>query len=198
VNHLTTSPNRTATRPTSATRAFRPWWRWMLTFAAFPPAGYLGWLLAGHVDSSSAAALAGVVTGAVLGFGQWLLLRRRGVTLRWAWNSAVGLGIGLTVGGALVGFETDRVSLAVMGAVSGLAVGLAQAGAVRAGLSSVLTWGGTTAALWALGWVISSYVIDPADQWPVFGASGALVVTFVQSTFIERVLPLQAKTQKVT
>ena len=75
--------------------------------------------------------------------------------------TAVALGIGLTVGAALVGFETDRVSLAVMGAVSGLAVGLAQAGAVRSGLSSVLTWGGTTAALWALGWVISSFVHRP-------------------------------------
>ncbi len=198
MSYLTTSPSTITTRPPSPTRSFRPWWGWMLTFAAFPPAGLLGWLLAGHVDSAFAAALDGAVTGAVLGFGQWLLLRRRGVTIRWAWNTAVGLGIGLTVGGALVGFETDRVSLAVMGAVSGLAVGLAQAGAVRAGMSSVLTWGGATAALWALGWVISSYVIDPADQWPVFGASGALVVTFVQSMFIVRVLSLPAKTQKVT
>ena len=178
--------------------SLRPWWPWLATFAAFPPAGYLGWILAGHVDSPSAAALAGVVTGAVLGLGQWLLLRRRGVSLRWASATAVGLGIGLTVGAALVGFETDRVSLAVMGAVSGVTVGIAQAGAVRARRSSVLTWGGTTAALWALGWTVSSFVVDPADQWPIFGASGALVVTLVQSTFIERVLSLPPKPEKVT
>lgn len=170
----------------------------MLTALAFPPAGYLGWLLAGHVDSPSAAALAGVVTGAVLGGGQWLVLRRRGVTLRWATATAVAFGIGLTVGAAVVGYDTDRVSLAVMGAVSGLAVGVAQARSVRSSMSSVLTWGGTTGALWALGWVISSFVIDPADQWPVFGASGAIVVTLMQSMFIERVLPLRPKAQKVT
>ncbi len=133
----------------------------MLTALAIPPAGYLGWLLAGHVDSASAAALAGVVTGAVLGLGQWLLLRRRGVTLRWASATAAALGIGLTVGAAVVGFETDRVSLAVMGAVSGLAVGIAQARAVRSAMSSVLTWGGTTGALWALGWIVSSFVDRP-------------------------------------
>ena len=76
---LTTSPTLITTRPSSATRSFRPWWRWMLTVLAIPPAGYLGWLVAGHVDSASAAALAGVVTGAAVGLGQWLVLRRRGV-----------------------------------------------------------------------------------------------------------------------
>jgi len=198
VSPLTTSPTRTTTRPSSATPSHRPWWRWMLAALAYPPAGYVGWLLAGHVDSSSAAALAGVVTGALLGLGQWLVLRRRNVSSGWVPATAVSLGIGLTVGAALVGFETDRTSLAVMGVVSGVAVGVAQARAARAGLSSLLTWGGTTGALWALGWVISSFVIDPADQWPVFGASGAIVVTLVQSTFIERVLALPTKTRKVT
>ena len=195
---LTTSPDRTTTQPSSATRSSRPWWRWMLTAFAVPPAGYLGWLVAGHVDSASAAALAGVVTGFLVGGGQWLLLRRRGVTLRWAAATAVAFGIGLTVGGALVGYETDRVSLAVMGAVSGLAVGIAQASALRAGRTSIVTWGGTTGALWALGWIVSSFVIDPAEQWPIFGISGALLVTFAQSAFIERVLPLQPTTQKVS
>ena len=162
MSHLTTSPNRTTTRPSSATRSFRPWWRWMLTALAFPPAGYLGWLLAGHVDSASAAASAGVVTGAVLGARPVAAAsppRRHppmGVrTPRWASASASPSAPRSSA------IETDRVSLAVMGAVSGLAVGLAQAGAVRSGMSSVLTWGGTTGALWALGWIVSSFVDRP-------------------------------------
>jgi drug/metabolite transporter (DMT)-like permease len=185
----------TAPHPVSRSRrtSLRPWWPWLASFAAFPPAGYLGWLLAGHVDSASAAAVAGVVTGAVLGLGQWLLLRRRGVDLRWATATAAALGVGLTAGAAIVGYDTDRVSLAVMGAISGLTVGVAQAAAIRSRLASVLVWGGTTAALWALGWVVSSGVIDPTDQWPIFGASGAIAVTLLQSTFIERILPLEAK-----
>lgn len=122
----------------------------------------------------------------------------RGVSLRWASATAVALGVGLTVGAGVVGYETDRASLAVMGALSGVAVVVAQPRAVRSGTTPVLTWGGTTGALWALGWVISSFAIDPADQWPIFGASGAIVVCLLQSTFIERVLPFQPKTQKVT
>ena len=196
--------NTTITAPHPIARqkraSLRPWWPWLLTFAAFPPAGYVGWLVAGHVDSASAAAVAGVVTGALLGVGQWLLLRRRGVDLRWAAATAAALGVGLAVGAAVVGYDTDRVSLAVMGAISGVTVGVAQAAAIRSRLSSILVWGGTSAALWALGWVVSSGVIDPTDQWPIFGASGALIVTLVQSTFIERVLPLEAKgaTSKAT
>ncbi len=198
MSSVTAAPDPTTAHPSSAARSLRPWWRWMLTFAAFPPAGYAGWLLAGHVDSVWAAAVNGVVTGALLGAGQWLLLRRRGVDTRWAIATAMALGVGLTVGAAIVGYDIDRASLAGMGAISGLAVGAAQAAALRSRLSSVLLWGATTAALWALGWVISAGVIDPADQWPIFGASGALVVTFVQSAFIERVLPLHPETQKVT
>ena len=186
----------TSARHTRASR--RPWWPWLVTFAAFPPAGYVGWLLAGHVDSASAAALAGIVTGALLGLGQWLLLRRRGVHLGWVPATAAALGVGLTVGAAIVGYDTDRVSLSVMGAVSGLTVGVTQAAAVRARRSSVAIWGATTAALWGIGWIVSSGVIDPADQWPIFGASGAIVVTLVQSTFIERILSLTPKTAKAT
>ncbi len=47
--------------------------------------------------------------------------------------------------------------------------------------------------LWPLGWTLSSGVIDVAEQWPIFGASGAIAVALLQSTFIERVLPLEAK-----
>ena len=171
-------------------RALRPWWAWVITFAAFPPAGYLGRVVAGRVDTAFAALLAGVTTGAVLGVGQWLLLRRRGVSFRWAAATAVALGVGLMAGAAVVSYDTGHLDLAVMGAVSGLAVGLAQAAAIGSRHASTLVWGATTAALWALGWQLTSGVIEVADQWPIFGASGALVVTFLQSTFIERVLPL--------
>lgn len=183
----TFSAPRPTTRQSRASR--RPWWPWLATFAAFPPAGLLGWLVAGPVDGASAALVAGVVTGAVLGFGQWLLLRRRGVTAHWATATAVGLGIGLLAGAAFVDYATDRPSLAVMGAISGLGTGVAQAAVLRGRRSSILAWGATTAALWAPAWVISSYVIDAADQWPVFGASGAIVTCLVQSTFIGRFIP---------
>ena len=87
-----------------------------------------------------------------------------------------------------------------MGAVSGLAVGTRPSGVAASRMPPASSPGaGTTGALWALGWVIS-YLrgIDAAEQWAIFGPPAPSLVTFVQSTFIERVLPLQAKTQKVT
>lgn len=54
-----------------------------------------------------------------------------------------------------------------------------------------------TAALWAIGWAVTAGAgIDSAEQWLVFGASGALVVAFLQSLFIKRVLPIGANTGK--
>jgi len=79
-----------------------------------------------------------------------------------------------------------------MGAVSGLAVGLLQAIAVWATARQAIVWGGATAGLSAVAWLPSSGVIDVANQWPIFGLSGALVVAFLQSLFITRVLPTTA------
>ena len=86
----------------SVRRSFRPWWRWMLTALAFPVAGEVGHLVAGRVDSVSAAAVGGVVTGAGLGAAQWALLRRRGVSVRWIPATALGLAVGLAIGAPLV------------------------------------------------------------------------------------------------
>ena len=110
----------------SPRRSFRPWWRWLLTALAFPPAGFIAHVVAGRVDSVSAAVLNGVIAGAGIGAAQWALLRHRDVSLAWIAATAVGLGAGLAAGAALVSYRTDITSLALMGAVSGLGVGIAQ------------------------------------------------------------------------
>ena len=92
--------------------------------------------------------LGGVVTGAGVGAAQWALLRHRGVSARWIAATAVGLAAGLAVGAALVAYRTDISSLALMGAFSGLGVGLAQ-GVTLGSVKRVLPWGVATAALWA-------------------------------------------------
>ena len=178
-------------------RSLRPWWPWLLTALAFPPAGYLAHGVVGRVEDLPSAALAGIVTGVVLGIGQWLLLRRRDVSARWILATAGGFGVGLAVGAALVSYRTDRPSLALMGAVTGLAVGLLQATALRATARQSIAWGAATAGLFAVGWMLTSGVIDVADQWPVFGLSGALVVALLQCLFITRVLPIAAVAQPI-
>jgi hypothetical protein len=171
-----------ATRPR---KAARPWWPWLLTFAAFPPAGYIGHAVAGAVDSPVSAIVGGAVTGVGLGAAQWALLRRRGVGARWIPTTAVALAVGVAAGAALVSYRTDRPSLAVMGAVCGFVVGAAQ-GAVVGDKRRGIVWAVSTAALWALGWTVSATIgVDVEQQYVVFGGSGALVAALLQAVRVD-------------
>jgi hypothetical protein len=175
-------------------RSFRPWWRWLLTALAFPPAGLVAHAIVGPVDSASSAILAGLVAGAGIGTVQWVLLRHRGVGVGWVPATAVGLSAGLAVGASIVSFRTDVTSLAVMGAVSGLGMGGAQ-GAMLRDAKRMLVWSLATAALWALGWPITvAFGIDVEEQWVNFGASGCLTFAFLQSMIIGAFVPAKALT----
>ena len=174
--------------------AFRPWWRWLLTALAFPPAGLVAHVAAGRVDSASAAVLNGVIAGAGIGTAQWALLRHRDVSPAWIVATAAGLGAGLAAGAALVSYRTDITSLALMGAVTGLGVGIAQ-GATLGNPTRTLGWSAATAALFALGWTVTTAGgIDVSQQWAVFGAYGCTTLALLQSTFIGWFVPAQAVT----
>lgn len=157
----------------------RRWARWVATFIGFPLAGITARVVAGNIDTATAALLGGLAGGAVLGAVQaWIGGIEADERIRWTVATAIGLAVGLSLGSALVGYDTDAASLAVMGAVSGAGVGLAQAVGVRMRLAERLLWAAATPGLWALGWVITAQVITDADrQHAVFGSSGALVVS---------------------
>lgn len=172
----------------------RPWWRWMLVALAFPVAGYTAHAVAGPVDSVSAAILGGVITGAGIGAAQWALLRRRGISVGWIPATAAGLGAGLAAGAALVSYRTDISSLVLMGAICGLAVGLAQ-GAMLGSAKRMLLWTVATAALWAIGWTVTTAGgISVDEQWVVFGAYGAITSTFLQSMIVRTFIPAEVAT----
>jgi hypothetical protein len=200
-------PRRSLVAATDHPRArhrLRPWFGWLLTALAFPPAGYIANAVSGRVDSVPAAVLGGLLAGAGIGAAQWTLLRHRLVSLVWIPATAVGLGAGLAAGAALVSYRTDIVSLALMGAVSGLAVGIAQ-GAVLGNAKRLLLWSATTAALWAIGWTVTTAGgIDVDEQWVVFGAYGAFSSVFLQSVVLGAFVPelsiglAEAPTKKVT
>jgi hypothetical protein len=178
----------TITRPALANpRRSRPSWGWLLTAFAFPPAGYVGHLIAGAVDSPAPALVGGVVTGAAIGAAQWALLRHRAISVRWVLATAVGLAVGVTVGAAAVSYRTDITSLAVAGAVAGLAVGAAQATQLTGSRSQ---WTVLTAALWALGWSVTTAAgVDVEEQYVVFGILGSLSVAAAQAAVLEHFAP---------
>jgi hypothetical protein len=157
----------------------RRWARWVGTFIGFPLAGVTARAVAGNLDSGRAAVVGGLAGGAVLGAAQaWIGGIDRGARTQWAAATAIGLAVGLTSGAALVDYRTNATSLVVMGAISGAAVGLAQASSVPMRFIDRVLWAVATPALWAGGWLITSQVIVDAErQHAVFGSSGALAVS---------------------
>ncbi|MGD9999198.1 MAG: hypothetical protein AB7L17_22850 [Ilumatobacteraceae bacterium] len=159
--------------------ALARWGRWLGSFVGFPLAGVTARLVAGNIDSVTAAAAGGLAGGLVLGAAQAFIA---GIAtkdrVRWIAATGVGLAAGLSAGGASVGFHTDASSLVAMGAISGLAVGLAQAASIAMSTSDRVLWTVATPLLWAGGWAITAQVIVDADrQHAVFGSSGAVAVS---------------------
>jgi hypothetical protein len=177
VSETTTTITAPTKRPTTRTVA-----RWMVSFAGFPLGGLAAMILVGPVNGVARAIAGGLVTGAVLGAAQaWGMQADRRQTLTWIVMTAVGLSVGLAVGSTVVDFGTTLGDLAVQGAISGLAVGAAQALALLPRVGTIaLAWPVYLAAAWAAGWAISTSVgVQVEDQFTVFGAAGAVTVTLL-------------------
>ena len=113
----------------------------------------------------------------------------------WIGASAVGYAVGLAAGAALVGYETDLGALALMGLVSGAALGAAQGLVLtRQGRRALaLPWALAMPALFALGWSVASVTgIGVDDQFTVFGAGGALLFTLLSGLLLARFAPARA------
>ena len=100
--------------------SFRPWYKWLLTALAFPPAGLVAHTSSPARGLGAAAVLNGFIAGAGIGAAQWVAASPPRGRPFWIAATAGGLGAGLAAGAALVSYRTDITSLAVMGAVSGL------------------------------------------------------------------------------
>ena len=174
-----------------------PGWRWVAVWLAFPVAGYIGWFVGGRVDAVDAALVGGALTGTGLGAVQWWAAKGAlGRSAAWIGASAVGYAVGLAAGAALVGYDTDLGALAVMGLVSGAALGGAQGLVLaRHGRRALaLPWALAMPVLFALGWSVASVTgIGVDDQFTVFGAGGALVFMLLSGLLLARFTPAGAQ-----
>jgi hypothetical protein len=152
---------------------------WVATLLAFPFAGLAARAVAGPVDEVWTATLAGAISGAVIGAAQWLALRRIGADPRWILATAVGLAVGLGLAFAIFKYGDTVGALAVVGAVSGLGIGVAQWWLLRGVVGDLAwLWVPATAAAWALGWTVTTAIgVDPDDRWANPGLSGAATIT---------------------
>ena len=183
--NLSTQPAPAAIQLPRTTGA-KPFFIWAgCMVLGIPLAGYLGWGVAGHVDGVVPALIGGALTGAGIGFAQWLMLRRSlHVGLEWIVATSAGLAVGLAIGAAVVGYETTTSQLAIMGAIQGAFVGIAQGMLLRNRFSLWHLWMVAMPVLFSISWVVTDVVIDSAQQFTVFGASGSVVFAILSGLLL--------------
>jgi hypothetical protein len=158
--------------------AARGLWAWpVAVLLGFPIGGLLADIAVDGVDSAGSALAGGLIAGLVIGTAEWFALRR---WISWLWIAAtsVGVAVSLTAGAALVDYGIERGDIVLMGAVTGIGVGVLQALVLaRRGIPGALWWAVVNPPAWALGWLITSYVISSNvdERFTNFGAGGAIV-----------------------
>lgn len=169
---------------------FSTWLLWLVGFLAFPIAGLAGTAVGGRVSNPVSALIGGAVCGIVIGLGQVLVSRRRLNPLIWIPLTGIGLGLGLLLGSTVVDYRTTLAELALMGAITGLVLGAAQAVALPPRVRRRWLWALGVAALWALGWTLTTLVgANVEAQFTNFGVIGAVTFTALSGLLLHFLLP---------
>jgi hypothetical protein len=165
----------------------KAWLLWTAGFVAFIIGGVLAIAVVGRVNDVGSALLGGLVAGAVIGAGQWLVARRLLDPRTWIPATAVAMSIGLAIGAWVVGYGTSLGELALMGAITGIPLGAAQAYLLRDRLANAWVWAAAVPLLWALGWTVTTAGgIDVDQQFAVFGAYGAITFMALSGVLLDR------------
>jgi hypothetical protein len=165
----------------------RAWLLWTAGFVAFIVGGALATAVVGRINDVGSALLGGLIAGAVIGTGQWLVARRLLNPKAWIPATAVAMSIGLGVGAWAVGYGTSLSELALMGAITGIPLGAAQAYLLRDRVANAWVWAAAMPLLWALGWTVSTFIgVSVDQQFAVFGASGAITFMALSGILLDR------------
>lgn len=152
--------------------------RWLPTFLAFPIGGLVAIETLGSLHDPTSAAIGGLVTGAIIGAGQWLALRTAGIGRRWIGVTAAAMAASSAVAAAITGAGTEAADIMLFGLVTGAAVGAAQAPLIAGGPGIAAAWTVVTGGSWSLAWLVTSgIIVDIERGYYSFGAGGAAVAT---------------------
>jgi hypothetical protein len=165
----------------------KAWLLWIAGFVAFIIGGALATAVTGRIDDFRSALVGGLIAGAVIGTGQWLVARRLLDPQTWIPATAVAMSIGLGVGAWAVGYGTSLGELALMGFITGIPLGVAQAYLLRDRLANAWVWAAAMPLLWALGWTVTTAGgIDVDQQFAVFGLYGAITFMALSGVLLDR------------
>jgi hypothetical protein len=173
------------------------WRRWLPTFLAFPLGGELAILTVGSLDDPLSGALGGLLAGAVIGAGQWLALRSRGIGRRWIGYTAATMAAATALAAAVTGAGTELSDVMLTGLIAGTAVGAAQSILLAGGRSASIAWTAVSAAGWSLAWLPTSAIVDIERGYYVFGASGSLLVTGLTGLALRQMAAAEAAEPRV-
>ena len=172
--------------------------RWIPTFLAFPIGGLLSKLVFGSASSVTRAVGGGLVVGLVVGFIQFLAIKKYGVSTSWIIATAIATTLAAFINSYAFSYKFDSTSLAGAGLVAGLLVGLGQSLSQSREIKFVLLWTIATSIAWSLAWFITSKVIvDPEAQYHIFGSSGALVATIALGLVFKFIAPVATLMQSL-
>jgi putative transposase len=98
---------------------------------------------------------------------------------------------GLLLGAPAVGYGGSLSDLAVMGALTGVPLGIAQMIALPRRTRLRWAWAVAMPALWALGWTVTTVAgVAVSDQFAIFGAFGASTFTALSGLLLHVMLPV--------
>ena len=182
---------------TPRTTLIRAWLLWTTGFLALPVGGYAGTLITGRIDDLLSAVTGGAAAGLIIGTVQALTSSHRVRPVTWIPATVLCMSAGLALGAAAAGYRTGLPDLVLMGALNGLVLGVAQALALPRQLGRRRWfWAAAIPALWSLGWTVTTLANIAVDQqFIVFGASGAVLVTAMTGLIMNRLLPVLPSSQ---
>jgi hypothetical protein len=158
------------------------WLGWTLATAGGMLLGFLPSILLVNVLNLGLAQIAvPVLAGTVIGFAQWLVLRRYvTASTQWDWTDGISWAAGYILGLLLIQMLPSTVFVVFIGYfLFGVIVALVQWPVLRREIPQVLTWMAASAVAWAVGYWVSQAVLsvftDPLID-PVLGTT-VLAVT---------------------
>ena len=155
------------------------WLGWTLATAGGMLLGFLPTILLVNVLSLGLAQIAvPVLAGTVIGFAQWIVLRRY-VTARtrWDWTDGISWAAGYILGLLLIQMLASTVFVVFIGYfLFGVIVALVQWPVLRREIPQVLTWILASALAWAVGYWASRAVLSLFTDPLIAPAVGTTVI----------------------
>ncbi len=136
-------------------------------------AGIIAKTFAGALKNVRSALVGGFIVGTILAAGEQWAFSTNNFNWIFIIFSGIALAIGNAIGSYIVHYSTNLKSLMIVGAISGVILGLTQGIIISNPIFGLIV-----AIFWLIGWASMSIIkVDVDRQYHIFGMVGALFFT---------------------